>query len=447
MTSGVRTGGIVAQRLQRGQYEKNFADLHPVLSRHEAQVAADRCYFCFEAPCQTACPTEIDIALFIREIATDNPLGAAKTIFEQNILGGMCARVCPTETLCEQACVREEAEGKPVKIGQLQRYATDIAMESGMQFAARANATGKKVAVVGAGPAGLACAHRLAIYGHEVVIFDAHEKPGGLSEYGIAAYKTVDDFAQREVEYILGIGGIEIENDNTLGRDFTLDQLSGEFDGVFLGLGLAGANALRIEGEQAIGVRDAIDFIAELRQAKDKSRIAIGRNVVIIGGGMTAIDMAIQAKLLGAENVTLCYRRGQEFMNASTYEQELAAAHGVIIRHWLAPTKILVQDGKASSIELEYTRLDDGKLVGTGENIALVSDQVFKAIGQNFDIDLLSDIEFVQGRIKISPDMRTSRDGVWAGGDCAAGGDDLTVTAVAHGRDAAESMHKQISAG
>src|SRR5690606_16497203 len=261
--------GLAAGRLAPPQYADNFSDLHPPLDRHEATVEADRCYFCYDAPCMQACPTTIDIPLFIRQIATGNPLGAARTIFDQNILGGMCARVCPTETLCEEACVREAAEGKPVQIGRLQRYATDTAMAAGKQFYDRAAPTGRKVAVVGAGPAGLAAAHRLARYGHAVTVFEAKEKAGGLNEYGIAAYKSTDDFAQAEVDYVTAIGGIAIEHGRALGRDIHLADLTAAYDAVFLGMGLGGVNALRAEGEDEEGVDNAVEFISVLRQADD----------------------------------------------------------------------------------------------------------------------------------------------------------------------------------
>ncbi len=445
MNEGMLKPGIAAERLAPHQYEENFSDLHAPLAEHEAQVESERCYFCYDAPCQTACPTAIDIPLFIRQISTGNPLGAARTIFNQNILGGMCARVCPTETLCEEVCVREEAEGKPVKIGHLQRFATDRAMQENAQFFERRPATGKKIAVVGAGPAGIACAHRLSMLGHDVTVFDARPKAGGLNEYGIASYKTVDGFAQAELEYVLAIGGITIELGKALGRDIFLDDLVERFDAVFLGVGLGGVNALRAAGEEAEGVADAVDFIAELRQAEDLSGIPIGRRVIVIGGGMTAIDAAVQAKLLGAHEVTICYRRGHEQMGASEFEQDLAASRGVVVRHWVRPVRVLSENGTVTGLELEYTRIRDGKLVGMGSTMTLPADQIFKAIGQTLEEEHADGLELEGGRIRVDENGRTSRSKVWAGGDCATGGDDLTVTAVANGRDAAENIHASIT--
>lgn len=438
--------GIHAGRLSPAEYDKNFSDLHPRLDKHEALVASDRCYFCYDAPCMTACPTAIDIPLFIRQISTGNPLGSAKTIFDQNILGGMCARVCPTEELCEQACVRNTAEERPVEIGRLQRYATDAAMQAGKQYYTRAASSGKKIAVVGAGPAGLAAAHRLAVKGHEVVIYDAKPKSGGLNEYGIATYKSVDGFAQKEVDYVLSIGGIEVQHGQLLGRDFQLADLQQQYDAVFLGIGLSGVNALRVEGENLAGVDDAVDFIAALRQTDNKADIAIGRRVIVLGGGMTAIDAAVQAKLLGAEEVTICYRRGKEHMNASEFEQDLATSKGVIIRHWLAPKAILAQDGKVAALEVEYTTLSEGRLATTGETGVIAADQIFKAIGQALVSSSLGSLRLESGRIVVDTEGRTSLDGVWAGGDCVFGGNDLTVSAVANGRDAAESIHRMLAA-
>lgn len=431
--------GIAAGRLAPPQYADNFSDLHPALGHHEALVEADRCYFCYDAPCMQACPTEIDIPMFIRQISTGNPLGAARTIFDQNILGGMCARVCPTEQLCEEACVREAAEGRPVEIGRLQRYATDTLMMAGVHPFTRSAPTGKRVAVVGAGPAGLACAHRLAMKGHEVVLFDARPKPGGLNEYGIASYKSPGGFARAEVEWLMQIGGIRIENGKALGRDLHLGTLAGSYDAVFLGIGLGGVNALRAKGAELENVVDAVDFIAALRQAADVSTLPVGRDVVVIGGGMTAVDAAVQARLLGAAQVTMVYRRGRDRMSASEWEQDLAASKGVRIIYNAQPVGVL-GEGAVVEVEFEHTVEDADGLRGTGERFRLPADQVMKAIGQRLD-GTPSGLALAGGKIAVSGAGRTSVARVWAGGDCAEGGDDLTVTAVAQGRDAAEDIH------
>lgn len=437
---------IAGKRLSKAAYAANFADLHPPLNDHEALVEADRCYFCHDAPCQTACPTAIDIPLFIREIQAGHPKSAARTIFEQNILGGMCARVCPTETLCEEVCVRQTAEGKPVKIGQLQRYATDAAMADKAHPFARAKATGKSIAVVGAGPAGLACAHRLAMRGHSVTVFEARKKPGGLNEHGIAAYKTVDEFARKEVDFVLAIGGIRIESGKALGKKLRLTDLKRDFDAVFLGIGLQGVNALGARDEDAKGIEDAVAYIEELRQARDLSKLPVGRRVLVIGGGMTAIDVAVQSKLLGAEDVTILYRRGQAQMKASAFEQELAQTRGVKIKHWVMPRKVLVKAGRAVGLRCEYTKEQKGKLIGTGETFDLQADMIFKAIGQTYVDPVGGAIALEGGRIRVDGERRTSVAGIWAGGDCAAGGKDLTVAAVDDGRRAAESIHAYLTA-
>lgn len=437
--------GIQPGRLTGHELVQNFADVAPPLAGHEARVAADRCYFCHDAPCITACPTSIDIPLFIRQIATGTPDAAAMTIFHANILGGMCARVCPTENLCEGACVREEAEGDPVRIGALQRFATDGLMAQGGHPFRRGAPTGRRIAVVGAGPAGLSCAHRLAAKGHDVVIYDARPKPGGLNEYGIASYKTVNGFAQAEVNWLMAIGGIEIRTGHRLGHDLTLEALRDEFDAVFLGLGLGAVNALRAEGEGFENVRDAVDFIAELRQSDDKSALAIGRDVVVIGGGMTAVDAAVQARLLGAETVTMVYRRAREEMGASQHEQDHAASKGVRIITGAAPVAVLGRDGKVTEVQFAYTTVSEGQLHLTDQGFRLRADQVFKAIGQRL-AEPLAALDLTRiGKISVTGSGRTSLDRVWAGGDCAAGGDDLTVTAVAEGRDAAEDIHEVLS--
>ena len=442
MTTSPRTSGVAAGRLSKEALAENFKDLHAPYDEHEAMVAADRCYFCYDAPCITACPTDIDIPLFIRQIQAGHPDGAAKTIFDQNILGGMCARVCPTETLCEEACVREAAEGKPVEIGRLQRFATDGLMASGVHPYSRATETGKRIAVVGAGPAGLACAHRLAMRGHAVVVFDGNEKAGGLNEYGIASYKTVGGYAQSEVDWLLKIGGIEIRTGQRLGEQINLDGLKSEFDAVFLGIGLGGVNALRADGEDRDNVLNAVSFISELRQASDLSSLPVGRNVVVIGGGMTAVDAAVQAKLLGAEEVTIVYRRDQAKMSASRFEQDLATSKGVRLIFESQPVAVH-GNGAVQEVEFEYTADGPDGLKGTGEVFRIAADQVFKAIGQSLEI-VPSELTLDGNKIAVSGAGRTSVDGIWAGGDCASGGDDLTVTAVAEGRDAAEDIHAQL---
>ena len=450
MTKTRQGGNTESGRLSAQAYQENFGDLHPPLARNQALIESNRCLFCYDAPCIVACPTSIDIPSFIRKISTDNLKGAARDILNQNIMGAMCARVCPTETLCEEACVRSLSEHKPVLIGLLQRYAVDHVFEAGIQLFERGADTGKRVAVVGGGPAGLSCAHRLSTLGHQVTVLEARDKLGGLNEYGIAAYKVVNQIAQREVDYILSIGGIEVQFGKQLGRDFTLTQLRRDYDSVFLGMGLAGVNALGLEGEDITGVYDAVDYIAQLRQSEDLSTLPVGRRIAVIGGGMTAIDIAVQTKKLSAEDVTIVYRRGKEHMNASSVEQDLAQTSGVKIKHWVAPRRILGDNGAVVGMEFEYTRLgEQGRLTGTGETFKLDVDMVFKAIGQHFvpvaddgDADML---ELIDGRIAVDEHRQTSLADVWAGGDCVVGAEDLTVVAVADGMNAAESIDRYLS--
>jgi glutamate synthase (NADPH/NADH) small chain len=435
---------IRPNRLSREEIARNFSELHPPLSRPEALIEADRCYFCFDAPCTTACPTGIDIPSFIQKIRSGNLRGSAHTILSENIMGGMCARVCPTEVLCEEACVRNSHEEKPVEIGLLQRYATDPILDNDTPLFSRAEASGQRVAVVGGGPAGLSCAHRLALLGHEVTVFDRDKKLGGLNEYGIAAYKTVNDFAQREVNYILSIGGIDVRNGVTLGEDLTVTQLRDEYDSVFLGVGLGGVNVLGIEGEDLPGVENAVEYIADLRQASDKGELPVGRRVVVIGGGMTAIDVAVQSKRLGAEQVDIVYRRTIDQMGASDFEKNLAKTSGVTIHPLARPLKIL-GPGHATGVLFERTAwAEDGSLSDTGETFALDADVVFKAIGQQLRDGVLEDgsLRMQAGKIVVDENQSTSLAGVWAGGDCVVGGDDLTVTAVQHGKVAAIAIDR-----
>ena len=434
-------------RLSAIEYARHFDYATPRLTQAQAVLEAERCLYCFDAPCATACPTSIDVPSFIKRIADGNLRGSARAILESNPLGGMCARVCPTEVLCEQVCVRNTQTSNPVAIGRLQRHAVDALMQSATpQLFTRAAATGKKVAVVGAGPAGLACAHTLARLGHEVVIFDARPKAGGLNEYGLASYKTADNFAQVEVQWLLDLGGIEILSGWKLETVAQLDALRKDYDALFLGMGLVQTHRLGVPGEDLGGVQDAVDFIATLRQTGDLSTLAVGRRVVVIGGGMTAVDAAVQSRLLGAESVHLVYRRGPEAMSASTAEQEWAQTNGVVIHHWLAPVEIIGVD-HVSAVRFARQQLADGRLASSGESKVIKADMVFKAIGQHLGNPMLAQagLTLEGGRIATDAVGLTSLQGVWAGGDCRAGGLDLTVEAVEHGKQAALAMHATLS--
>ena len=428
---------------------ERFTDLAPPLTARQAAIESARCLYCYDAPCTRACPTGIDVASFIRNIHDHNVDGAATTILQANIFGGSCARVCPTEILCEDACVRNnDAEGQPVKIGQLQRHAIDNAQFDGHPFQ-RAPSTGKTIAVVGAGPAGLSCAHRLAMLGHDVVVFEAREKAGGLNEYGIAKYKLPGDFAQQEVEFLLSIGGIEIQYGRALGVNLQLAELHARFDAVFLGLGLAASRELGLTGENASGLMAAVDYIATLRQAADLTALPVPRRAIVIGAGNTAIDMAVQLKRLGSEEVTLVYRRGFEAMSATGHEIDIAKAHFVRMRTWAAPLEVLLDDtGRVRGMRFEETRLQDGRLVSTGGIIEIAADAVFKAIGQGMGLAALVDplAREIERSDKILVDdcFRTGLPGVYAGGDCVAPGQDLTVQAVQHGKLAALAIHHDI---
>ncbi|SDD05411.1 glutamate synthase (NADPH/NADH) small chain [Pseudomonas guariconensis] len=437
-------------RASREQLAEAFTDLAPALTARQAAVESARCLYCYDAPCVNACPSEIDIPSFIRRIADENLQGAAERILSANILGGSCARVCPTEILCQQACVRNNAqECAPVLIGQLQRYALDNAGFTGHPFQ-RSPATGKRIAVVGAGPAGLSCAHRLAMQGHDVVIFEAREKAGGLNEYGIARYKLVDDYAQREVEFLLGIGGIEIRHGQALGANLTLTELRGQYDAVFLGLGLGAVRQLGLQDEEAPGVLGATAYIRELRQASDLTQLPVADRCLVIGAGNTAIDMAVQMSRLGARDVNLVYRRGQADMGATGHEQDIAKANQVRLHTWARPDVVLLDDcGRVRGMRFARTALVDGRLTDTGETFELAADAIFKAIGQRFDDASLADplaaqLERDGERIRVDAQMRTSLPGVYAGGDCTALGQDLTVQAVQHGKLAAQAIHAEL---
>lgn len=431
----------LGQRLSESEYQTNFADIHTPLNARSAVVEADRCFNCYGAPCQTACPTGIDVAGFIRMISQKNEIGAAAKILSENIMGGTCARACPVETLCEDACVRHAEGDEPIKIGLLQRFATDQARNAGATFFTRQSSTGHTVAVVGAGPAGLSCAHRLAILGHDVVIYEAGAKSGGLNEYGLAAYKMAGGYAQIEVEEILSIGGISVKHGVKVGQDISFAELQTNYDAVFMGIGLGAGRDMSLAGEEASGVINALDYIHDLRQSQNLSELAVGQNVVVIGGGMTAIDIAIQIKRLGAPKVTMAYRRGKEHMNASLEEQEFALNEGVHIAHWAQPVNLITDQGAITGVEFTTANSE------TGETYITPADMLFKAIGQALTPITMDNLEFVKnsGKYAVDAELRTSQAGIWAGGDCVAGNNGLAVDAVQDGKLAAISIHNTLT--
>ncbi|MBI3883388.1 MAG: NAD(P)-dependent oxidoreductase, partial [Sphingobacteriales bacterium] len=346
-------------KLPKKQYEKNFGDIHPPFESYSAAlVDASRCLFCYDAPCMKSCPTSIDVPKFIKQITTQNIKGSAHTIFSSNIMGAGCSKVCPVEKLCEGACVFNLLEEEPIPIAKLQRYSTEIAMKNKWPLFKRKESNGKKVAIIGAGPAGLSCAHMLSREGIDVTIYEKENKGGGLMTYGIAAYKVTPQFCEDEVNYILSIGGIEIKYNQELGKNILLTDLQKNYDAVYLALGVGLARQLDIPGENLQGVEDAISFIYNLR-SNDFSSVAIGDKVAVIGMGMTAIDAATQAKRLGAKEVTLIYRRTEAEKPCTDVELNLARLDGCKIIWLSAPKEIIGVDGKVTQLICSTMKLGE----------------------------------------------------------------------------------------
>lgn len=442
---------IKSNRLTAEEYKQNFSDLHPPFdSRESALVEANRCLFCYDAPCTKSCPTEINIPKFIKQITTDNVKGSAHTIFVSNIMGAGCSRVCPVEKLCEGACVYNLMEETPIPIARLQRYATEQAMEKKWKLFERKPATGKKVAVVGAGPAGLSCAHVLSREGVEVTIYEKESKGGGLMTYGIAAYKVTPAFCEEEVTYITSLGGIQIKYNQELGRDITLAGLQKEYDAVYLGFGVGLARQLNIPGEELEGVVDAIRFIYDIRSGT-YNNVPVGDKVVVIGMGMTAIDAATQAKRLGAREVTLAYRRTQEEMPCTETELNIAKLDGCRIIWLAAPALIKGTNGKVTQLVCNLMQLGEPDASGrrspveSGEQFILEADMVIKAAGQIPFEELVSSnqLQHTHGKIVAQKNGSTNMPGVFAGGDCVNGGKEV-VDAVQAGKTGAAAILKYL---
>lgn len=443
---------IASNRLTKEQYEENFSDIHPPFETQDAAlVEANRCLFCYDAPCTKSCPTSIDVPKFIKQITTDNIKGSAHTIFSSNIMGAGCSRVCPVEKLCEGACVFNLMDEAPIPIAKLQRYSTEIAMKNNWQLFKRKSSTGKKVAIVGAGPAGLSCAHVLSREGVDVTIYEKEAKGGGLMTYGIAAYKVTPQFCEDEVNYITGIGGIEIKYNQELGKNISLEELQKNYAAVYLGIGVGLARQLEIPGEDLEGVEDAISFIYNLRD-KGYSSVPVGDKVAVIGMGMTAIDAATQAKRLGAKEVTMLYRRTQAEMPCTQVELDIAKLDGCEIIWLAAPKEVIGTNGKVSSLICSKMKLGEPDASGrrspvdTGETFTLEVDMVIKAAGQMPFEKLVNEnkLDNKSGKITVTDKAATNIKGVFAGGDAVNGGKEV-VDAVQAGKDGAKAIMKFLS--
>ncbi len=445
-------------RLSLNDLQEQFIELKPPLTGREAKLEATRCLYCFDAPCIAACPTSIDIPTFIRKIAYDNTLGAAVTILEANLMGATCSRVCPVEELCEGACVLG-SDHKPIEIGRLQRFAMDHIYAKGKQPFKISEKNGKKVAVVGAGPAGLTCAGELAKLGYEVTVFERNALPGGLSTYGIVVMREPIRVALEEVEFIKKMG-VEVKTQSEIGKDIQADSLLKEFDAVFIGAGMGKVPDMQIPGEDLQGVTEALSFIAETKLAEKDGlehlkELPIGNHVAVIGAGNTAIDAATIAKRLGAERVTIVYRRSDKEMTAYDFEYDFIKNEGVEFRFLTQPVEVIGKNGKVTGLKCVKMQLGqpgaDGRRqveVIPNSEWVLECDQIIKAIGQEKPAGLVKafGLETEKGYIKVDDTLRTSNPKVYAGGDCIRSkGEAMTVTAAEDGKIAAKCIHAHLS--
>ncbi|RIH86921.1 Glutamate synthase [NADPH] small chain [Meiothermus luteus] len=428
--------------------EEVLKEYHPPLTDHEALVEAHRCLYCYDAPCTHACPTHIDIPKFIKKIASGNLVGSARTILEANLMGATCARVCPVEELCEGACVLN-AEEKPIMIGRLQRYATDYVYERGIDVFKPGPPTGKRVAVIGAGPAGLTCAGELAKLGYSVTVFEKRELAGGLSTYGIIVLREPVEVALAEVEMVKRLG-VEVKTGMELGRNLSWEEVRAGYDAVFLGVGLGAVPKLGIPGEEQV-----VDGLSYIEASKmNPAGLKVGRQVVVIGAGNTAVDCATIAKRLGAERVTMVYRRSEREMTAYPHEYEFAKKEGIEFRFLTQPVEVLLEGGQVVGLKCVRMRLGAPDASGRpapepvpGSEFVLPCDQVVKAIGQEKPwLAQMLGLETEKGFIKVNQDYETSLPGVYAGGDCIrARGSASTVMAVQDGKLAAFAIHRRLT--
>jgi len=435
------------------QIERNFADINPALTAAEAMHEANRCLYCFDAPCMRACPTHIDVPGFIKKIASQNLMGSARVIFDANPIGATCARVCPVEVLCEGACVENTLLQKPIEIGRLQRYATDHALSNGRQVYVRGAATGKSIGIIGSGPAGLSCATYLSRLGHEVTVYERRELAGGLDTYGMAEYKMPQAVSLSEVDHVAAMGvtfrtNTEIVGDQTGSSSesngvsqLTFSSLLDAHDAVFLAAGLGVTNRLNVPGEDLQGVFDALHFIHHIKSRRWHD-VPLGKTVCVVGAGNTAVDAVTQAKRLGAKRVIMVYRRTESDAPAYEYEMELAKKDGVEFAWQSAPIGILTEDGEhVSALRCERT---DGSL----ELFDIPCDMVIKAVGQTKMGGFFSSVIGVEtddkGRVKVNDRMQTSNPRVFAGGDCVNGGAEA-VDASQMGKLAAMGIHESLS--
>ncbi len=428
--------------------ESTFKDYKPAMSDQQAYAEANRCLYCSDAPCINACPTEINIPEFIRKISTKNIKGSAKTIFDSNILGMSCARVCPVEVLCVGACVYNNLKSPPIQIGQLQRYATDQAFAQGWKFFEAGPSTHKKIALIGAGPASLAAAHQLRRYGHECTIFDYKQTLGGLNTTGIAPYKMKSDRAMEEVDWILSIGGIEIKTGIEVGKDISIEEIEKEYDAVFLGFGLGLDSRLGIQGEKLPQVSGAVAWIEKMKAHQYTAQdIAQIKHAVVIGGGNTALDAVRELKGLGVTEVTLVYRRNEDKMSGYAHEWKAAKIEGVKSDFQSLPLRF-IENEQGHLKAVECISLDEKLAPIDGSQHQIPADLVLLAVGQGKSEALIQSLGLTHNKGVLQTDAqgKCSREGYYAGGDCANGGKEV-VNASAEGKRAAQAINDWLNQG